>query len=171
VVEKSADNGDRSVAWSGRSIVAVFLFFISENGCQPLHPQVVPPIFPSARFFSSALRLAGRRKLFYIVLNIFCQPLGWPCPSPDFLEPKGPIELKTAGNGMLIIADAHVDEAFDNTVDFFDMLVHIARTRHDVVFLGDTFDLWIGLRRYENALHRRFMQWCRKEKKNGFYGS
>jgi len=69
---------------------------------------------------------------------------------------------------MLIIADAHVDEAFDNAVDFFGMLGHIARTRQDVVFLGDTFDLWIGLRRYENDLHRRFMRWCREEKNKRF---
>lgn len=65
---------------------------------------------------------------------------------------------------MLIIADAHVDEYLGNATDFFHMLNRITRTRHDVVFLGDTFDLWIGLDRYETTLHRKFLAWCETEK-------
>jgi UDP-2,3-diacylglucosamine hydrolase len=65
---------------------------------------------------------------------------------------------------MLIIADAHLDESIGNTADFFHMLDRIALTSHDVVLLGDTFDLWIGLDRYETPLHRDFLAWCKIQK-------
>jgi len=32
-----------------------------------------------------------------------------------------------------------------------------------VAFLGDIFELWIGLKRYEDEGHRRFLDWCRAE--------
>jgi len=32
-----------------------------------------------------------------------------------------------------------------------------------IVFLGDIFELWIGLKRYEDEGHRRFLDWCRSE--------
>lgn len=45
------------------------------------------------------------------------------------------------------------------------MLDAVARGPGDIVFLGDIFDLWIALPRYENDDHRRFLAWCRQEKK------
>jgi len=65
---------------------------------------------------------------------------------------------------VLIIADAHVDEYIGNSKEFFYMLDRLSRTSHDIVFLGDTFDLWIGLHRYETTLHRKFLEWCMLEK-------
>ncbi len=64
---------------------------------------------------------------------------------------------------MLLITDSHVSNG--NAAEFFDMLDTIARTtREEVVFLGDIFDLWIALPRYETAIHRDFLDWCRRQK-------
>lgn len=65
---------------------------------------------------------------------------------------------------MLIISDAHVDEALGNHTAFFDMLRAFENTAEDLVFLGDIFDLWIALPRYERALHHRFLAWCATQK-------
>ena len=66
----------------------------------------------------------------------------------------------------LMIADAHLTcrEPEDG---FFRMLDGVSRLPDDIgiIFLGDIFDLWIALRGYENDEHRRFLAWCRKEKK------
>jgi len=63
---------------------------------------------------------------------------------------------------MILIADAHAGDA--SAEAFFEMLDAIADTGEAVVFLGDIFDLWIGLPRYETDLHRRFIAWCRRER-------
>ena len=63
---------------------------------------------------------------------------------------------------MILIADAHTGKA--NVGAFFEMLEAIADTGETVVFLGDIFDLWIGLPRYETDQHRRFLEWCRRER-------
>ncbi len=65
---------------------------------------------------------------------------------------------------LILVADAHVSLARGNAAAFFRMLETLARSDADVVFLGDIFDLWIALPRYENALHRRFLAWCRHQK-------
>lgn len=61
---------------------------------------------------------------------------------------------------MFIVTDAHVSELNGNVQAFFSMLEGLAETGEDVIFLGDIFDLWIGLRRYEEPMHLRFLAWC-----------
>ena len=63
---------------------------------------------------------------------------------------------------MIIVADSHVSEENGNLTSFFKMLEAIGQSPYDVVFLGDIFDLWIGLRRYEEPHHIRFRDWCRQ---------
>ena len=46
------------------------------------------------------------------------------------------------------------------------MLEAFESNDHDLVFLGDIFDLWIALPRYENELHRRFLNWCAENKQH-----
>ena len=65
---------------------------------------------------------------------------------------------------MIIIADAHIDESRGNLFDFFQMLEAIEKTDHDVVFLGDIFELWIALPRYEKGFHKNFLSWCGTQK-------
>jgi UDP-2,3-diacylglucosamine pyrophosphatase LpxH len=67
----------------------------------------------------------------------------------------------------LMIADAHL-VCCEPEDEFFRMLDGVSRLPGDVgiIFLGDVFDLWIALRGYENADHRRFLDWCRREKAN-----
>ena len=71
---------------------------------------------------------------------------------------------------MIIIADAHVDADSGNVSDFFQMLRAIEKTDHDVIFLGDIFDLWVALPRYEKDIHRAFLSWCREQKKDRIVG-
>jgi UDP-2,3-diacylglucosamine pyrophosphatase LpxH len=71
---------------------------------------------------------------------------------------------------MFIISDAHVNQALGNHEPFFDMLAALGKTDDDVVFLGDIFDLWICLPRYERAVHRRFLSWCAVEKRRRCIG-
>jgi UDP-2,3-diacylglucosamine pyrophosphatase LpxH len=63
---------------------------------------------------------------------------------------------------MILIADSHVSTG--NAERFFAMLALVARSDHDVVFLGDIFELWIALKGYESESHRRFLDWCRQQK-------
>ena len=65
---------------------------------------------------------------------------------------------------MILIADAHVDDDIGNDADFFRMLHTFENYDHDVVFLGDIFDLWIALPRYEKNIHRNFLSWCQAQK-------
>lgn len=64
-----------------------------------------------------------------------------------------------------MIADAHLTCRKPED-GFFRMLDAAARLPGDVgiIFLGDVFDLWIALPGYENDEHRRFLDWCRREK-------
>jgi len=66
---------------------------------------------------------------------------------------------------MIIVSDAHINESLGNQIDFFRMLQALERNDEDLVFLGDIFDLWIALPRYESEIHRRFLSWCSKQKK------
>ena len=61
---------------------------------------------------------------------------------------------------MIIVTDAHVSHARGNHTDFFSMLEAFERTEHDLIFLGDIFDLWIALPRYEEDIHTKFIAWC-----------
>jgi len=65
---------------------------------------------------------------------------------------------------MFIISDAHVNEALGNHSAFFRMLRALEKSTEDIVFLGDIFDLWIALPRYERAIHYRFLSWCAAQK-------
>ena len=66
---------------------------------------------------------------------------------------------------MIIIADAHVRGIPGNDSEFFDMLAALEDRREDIVFLGDIFDVWIALPGYEREVHRRFLRWCRIQKR------
>jgi UDP-2,3-diacylglucosamine pyrophosphatase LpxH len=71
---------------------------------------------------------------------------------------------------MIIVTDAHVSKARNNHRNFFEMLAAIEETDHDLVFLGDIFDLWIALPRYELDIHLDFAAWCRMQKKERIIG-
>ncbi len=71
---------------------------------------------------------------------------------------------------MIVITDAHVSKTRGNHTAFFQMLTAVERTGHDLIFLGDIFDLWIALPRYEEEIHIRFIDWCRKQKKSRTIG-
>lgn len=71
---------------------------------------------------------------------------------------------------LVLIADSHVSAkkpavaGYPDADDFFAMLTALSRTRHDVLFLGDNLDLWIGASpTYETPVQRRFLTWCREE--------
>jgi UDP-2,3-diacylglucosamine hydrolase len=65
---------------------------------------------------------------------------------------------------MIVIADSHVGEENGNVAEFRETLAKLGKSRDDVVFLGDIFELWIALPAYEQPLHREFMDWCDAEK-------
>lgn len=71
---------------------------------------------------------------------------------------------------MIVIADAHVSKENGNIDDFFEMLDLLAQSDQEIIFLGDIFDLWIGLRRYEEDHHRRFIDWVGKRTERGLVG-
>jgi len=71
---------------------------------------------------------------------------------------------------MIIVTDAHVSKARENVTAFYKMLEAIESTEHDLIFLGDIFDLWIALPRYETDIHINFISWCREQKKNRTIG-
>lgn len=71
---------------------------------------------------------------------------------------------------MIIIADSHISDAAGNQNDFFSMLKAFEGNDEDIIFLGDIFDLWIALPRYESGIHRRFLGWCRENKKHRTIG-
>lgn len=67
---------------------------------------------------------------------------------------------------MFIISDAHISEDHGGKSDeFFRMLLALEKSDDDIVFLGDIFDLWIALPRYEQDIHRRFLVWCAAQKR------
>jgi len=65
---------------------------------------------------------------------------------------------------MIIVTDAHIGKAAESRAAFFQMLETVEKTGHDLVFLGDIFELWIALPRYEEEIHTRFSAWCRRQK-------
>lgn len=66
---------------------------------------------------------------------------------------------------LVIIADAHISHSKGNAAAFFEMLTALEQGAGDVVFLGDIFELWIALPRYEDDLHRAFLSWCQRQKR------
>lgn len=72
---------------------------------------------------------------------------------------------------LALIADSHVSPlppshpGMPDADDFFAMLDALARSPHDILFLGDNLDLWIGSAdAYENDVQRRFRDWCRQQR-------
>ncbi len=65
---------------------------------------------------------------------------------------------------MILIADAHVNIAAGTDRPFFRMLSVLEETAEDIIFMGDIFDLWIALPRFEQTIHARFIAWCRRQK-------
>ena len=65
---------------------------------------------------------------------------------------------------MIIITDAHVSKIKGNDASFLKMLEALEKNSQDLIFLGDIFDLWIALPRYEDDIHREFISWCREQK-------
>ena len=66
---------------------------------------------------------------------------------------------------MIIITDAHISKTAGNHATFFRMLASLEENRQDLIFLGDIFDLWVALPRYEDETQRQFAGWCREQKK------
>jgi UDP-2,3-diacylglucosamine pyrophosphatase LpxH len=71
---------------------------------------------------------------------------------------------------MFIISDAHIQAQSDKLQTFFEMLAFLAQSSEDIVFLGDVFDLWVALPAYEDAIHRRFLNWCDVERRRRTIG-
>jgi UDP-2,3-diacylglucosamine pyrophosphatase LpxH len=71
---------------------------------------------------------------------------------------------------MIIITDCHVNPAKGNDRAFFMMLEALEKNDQDLIFLGDIFDLWIALSRYEEDIHKKFLAWCRSQKKQRTIG-
>ena len=71
---------------------------------------------------------------------------------------------------MIIITDAHISKANGNHTIFSKMLESFEKTDHDIIFLGDIFDLWIAIPRYEEDIHRNFIAWCHRQKKHRTIG-
>ena len=71
---------------------------------------------------------------------------------------------------MILITDAHVSQANGNVEEFYEMLNTLEQGEEDVVFLGDIFDLWISLPRYEDPIQTRFLQWCERVKEKRVVG-
>lgn len=66
---------------------------------------------------------------------------------------------------MIIIADAHVSSHSGNDIPFFNMLAAFENNHHDIIFLGDIFELWFALPGYEEKIHKDFLAWCKEQKK------
>ncbi len=71
---------------------------------------------------------------------------------------------------MIIVTDSHLSKARGNYTAFYKMLEAIENTEHDLIFLGDIFDLWIALPRYETNIHNKFIAWCLEQKNNRTIG-
>jgi UDP-2,3-diacylglucosamine pyrophosphatase LpxH len=71
---------------------------------------------------------------------------------------------------MIIVTDAHISKARGNHKVFYHMLEAIEKTEHDLIFLGDIFELWVALPRYETDIHSKFIAWCLEQKKNRTIG-
>ena len=65
---------------------------------------------------------------------------------------------------MIIITDAHISKANGNHAIFFKMLESLEKNNQDLIFLGDIFELWVALPRYEEKIQRDFIAWCRRQK-------
>ena len=75
------------------------------------------------------------------------------------------IQTMNSKGSIVIIADSHIlGGSLGKSEEFFKMLDHLFKLHHDVVFLGDVFELWVALKGYEDELHLRFVKWCAEAK-------
>ena len=65
---------------------------------------------------------------------------------------------------LIIVVDSHIGPGSAGEKAFFQMLEKLSASRYDIVFLGDIFELWIGLPRYEGPTHTKFLDWSREQK-------
>ena len=65
---------------------------------------------------------------------------------------------------LVIVADSHIKPGSSAEQSFFEMLAKLGTSRHDIVFLGDIFDLWIGLPGYEGPSQKSFLAWCHQQR-------
>lgn len=70
----------------------------------------------------------------------------------------------------IFIADAHIVDAPASSDGFFDLLGNVETSDYNIVFLGDVFELWIAFDSYEQPVHKRFVEWCRREKERRMVG-
>ncbi len=65
----------------------------------------------------------------------------------------------------IFVADSHIIGG-EPEKNFFQLLKKAGTLPSScgIVFLGDIFELWISLRRYENESHIRFREWCQTQK-------
>lgn len=68
-------------------------------------------------------------------------------------------------NKLILVADAHLNDS-EKDEAFFRMLeqIRLLPPSYPVIFLGDIYDLWFALPRYESESQKRFLQWCKEEK-------
>ena len=71
---------------------------------------------------------------------------------------------------MIIITDAHISMAKGNQAIFFKMLESFEKNNHELIFLGDIFDLWVAMPHYEEEIHWDFSAWCRRQKSHRTIG-
>ena len=71
---------------------------------------------------------------------------------------------------LILAADLHIRPNGASRERFRDFLQWVSSTPHDIAFLGDVLDLWIGVDAYSDELSREFLAWCRSEKeRRGIY--
>ena len=68
------------------------------------------------------------------------------------------------------IAGSVAEKAPAEVKEYYKMLDVIKKTGHDLVFLGDIFDLWIALPGYEEDIHLKFIAWCLEQKDSRVIG-
>ena len=64
---------------------------------------------------------------------------------------------------LILAADLHVRPNDGSRQRFREFLSWVSSTPHDIAFLGDGLDLWIGVSAYEDDLTEEFLAWCRNE--------
>ncbi len=77
-------------------------------------------------------------------------------------------EMNKTTQTYLLIADSHLEDGA-KLQEFQTLLEKISclPLSCGVVFLGDIYELWVALDRYENERHRTFLTWCSGEIKAG----
>ena len=64
---------------------------------------------------------------------------------------------------LILAADLHVRPNGASRERFRRFLECVSATNHDIAFLGDVLDLWIGVDSYSDDLTREFISWCEAE--------